>query len=138
MALGGGGGAGYTAGGNPSGSGTSLNIVGDHIYGNNNIDMSTDDNTVFFNHTNGAYYAVITIAAGRNMKSAAEITTRIILDGEECYEAKFDNGANNTLTMPFGTPFKMIIPPYSNFQVKFEANDAADTIGCTIQGRIYA
>ena len=32
MALRGGGGAGNVAGGNPSGIGTSLNYVGDHVY----------------------------------------------------------------------------------------------------------
>ena len=138
MPLVGGGGAGNTAGSNPSGTGTSLNIIGNHIYGNNNVTMSSGETTVFFNHTNGAYYAVIEIAAGRNMKSAAEITTTVILDGEECYDAKLDNGVANTLTMPFGTPFKMIIPPYSNFQLKFLSGDDADTIGCTVQGRIYA
>ena len=138
MALIGGGGAGNVAGGaNPSGTGSSLNIVGDHIFGNNNL---TANNTAvtMFNHTNGAYYAVISIAAGRNMKSSAEVTTIAELDGENCYEAKFDNGITSTLTMPFGTPFEMIIPPFSNFQLKFEVNDAEDTIGCTIQGRIYA
>ena len=123
---------------NPVGTGSSLNVIGNHIYGNNNLAMSSGDTTTFFNHTNGAYYAVITIAAGRNMKSAAEITTTVILDGEECYDAKFDNGVASTLTMPFGTPFKMIIPPYSNFQLRFTTDDAGDTIGCTIQGRIYA
>ena len=137
MPLVGGGGAGNTAGSNPSGIGTSLNVIGDHIYGNNNATINNTD-IIMFNHTNGAYYAVITIAAGRSMKSGAEITTTVILDGENTYQAKFDNGVANTLTMPFGSSFKMIIPPYSNFQLKFEANDAQDTIGCTIQGRIYA
>ena len=138
MPLVGGGGAGNIAGSNPSGIGSSLNIIGDHIYGNNNVDMSSGETAVFFNHTNGAYYAVITIAAGRNMKSAAEITTTVVLDGENCYEAKLDNGITATGTMPFATPFKMIIPPYSNFQLKFLSGDDADTIGCTVQGRIYA
>lgn len=138
MALVGGGGAGNVAGSNPAGTGTSLNVIGDHIYGNNNIAISAEDTVTLFNHTNGAYYAVITIAAGRNMKSGAEITTTVILDGEQCYDAKLDNGVANTLTMPFGSPFKMIIPPYSNFQLQITANDDGDTIGCTIQGRIYA
>jgi hypothetical protein len=137
MPLVGGGGSPNVAGSNPAGTGTSLNIVGDHIFGNNNLTANNASITMF-NHTNGAYYAVISIAAGRNMKSSAEITTIAELDGENCYEAKFDNGITSTLTMPFGTPFEMIIPPYANFQLKFEVNDAEDTIGCTIQGRIYA
>jgi len=122
---------------NPVGVGTSLNVVGDHIFGNN---QATIDNSTFtmFDHTNGAYYAIIEIAAGRNMKSSAEITTTVVMDGEEGYEAKFDNGITATLTMPFGTPFKVLIPPYSRFQLKFEVNDAADTVGCTVTGRIYA
>jgi len=122
---------------NPVGIGTSLNVIGDHIFGNN---QATIDNTSFtmFDHTNGAYYAVIEIAAGRNMKSSAEITTTAIIDGENGYEAKFDNGITASLTMPFGAPMKILIPPYSRFQLKFEVNDAADTVGCTITGRIYA
>jgi len=76
---------------NPVGVGTTLNIIGNHIYGNN---QATIDNTdlIMFDHTNGAYYAIVEIAAGRNMKSAAEVTTTVIMNGEETYEAKFDNG----------------------------------------------
>jgi hypothetical protein len=40
--------------------------------------------------------------------------------------------------MPFGSMMKVLIPPYARFQLQFEANDAADTIGCTITGRVYA
>jgi len=122
---------------NPVGVGTTLNIIGNHIYGNN---QATIDNTdlIMFDHTNGAYYAIVEIAAGRNMKSAAEVTTTVIMNGEETYEAKFDNGITSSLTMPFGTPMKVLIPPYARFQLQFEGNDAADTVGCTITGRIYA
>jgi len=122
---------------NPVGTGTSLNVVGDHIFGNNQA-VVDNSSIIMFDHTNGAYYAVVEIAAGRNMKSTAEVSTTVIMDGEEGYESKFDNGITSSLTMPFGAPMKVLIPPYARFQLQFEANDAADTIGCTITGRIYA
>ncbi len=123
---------------NPVGIGTSLNTVGNHIFGNNNITMAQDTDTTFFDHTNGAYYAIIEIAAGRNMKSGAEVTTTVVIDGEDTYEAKFDNGVANTLTMPFGSPMKVLIAPFSRFQLVIRASDAVDTIGVAITGRIYA
>jgi hypothetical protein len=123
---------------NPTGIGTSLNTVGNHIFGNNNISMAQDTDTTFFDHTNGAYYAIIEIAAGRNMKSSAEVTTTVIIDGETSYEAKFDNGVTASLTMPFGAPMKVLIAPFARFQLVIRASDAVDTIGATITGRIYA
>jgi len=122
---------------NPVGTGTALNVIGEHIFGNNQASLDNAAITMF-DHTNGAYYAIIEIAAGRNMKSSAEVSTTIKINGEEGYEAKFDNGITSTLTMPFGSPFKVLIPPFARFQLIFEANDAQDTIGCTITGRIYA
>ena len=121
-----------------SGTGNSLNIVGDHIYGNNNASVADGATATFIDHTNGAYYAVIEIAGGRNMKSTAEISTIVELDGQECYDAKLDDGTTASLTMPFGAPFKMLIPPYSHFQLKFKADNDAAVIGITVVGRIYA
>ena len=122
---------------NPSGTGTSLNVIGNHIFGNNNLDLTQDVDTTFFRHTNGPYYCIIEIAAGRNMKSGAEVTTRLVIDGENTYEAKFDNGVTNTLTMPFSTPMKIMVGPYSKIEIIFRANDATDTIGCSVTGRVY-
>jgi len=123
---------------NPVGVGTSLNIVGDHIFGNNFSVIAGGTDFTVFDHTNGAYYAIVEIAAGRNMKSGAEITTTINIDGEDSYVAKLDNGASNTLTMPFGTPMKVLIPPYSRFKLIIRADDADDNVGVVVTGRIYA
>jgi len=123
---------------NPVGIGTSLNTIGNHIFGNNQIVCGANTDNTFFDHTNGAYYAIIEIAAGRNMKSGAEITTTVQIDGEDSYEAKLDNGTSNTLTLPFGAPFKVLIAPFSRFKLIIRADDAEDTVGITVVGRIYA
>ena len=123
---------------NPVGIGSSLNVVGNHIFGNNQSLVSANTDFTFIDHTNGAYYAIIEIAAGRNMKSGAEITTTINIDGEDSYVAKLDNGVANTLTMPFGAPMKVLIPPFARFKLVIRADDADDTVGVIITGRIYA
>jgi hypothetical protein len=132
------GGGNPVGGSNPVGIGQSLNVIGNHMYGTNRIVCSANTNNTFFDHTNGAYYAIIEIAGGRNMKSGAEITTTVNIDGEDSYEAKFDNGTANTLTMPFGAPFKVLIAPFSRFKLIIRADDAEDTVGITVTGRIYA
>ena len=123
---------------NPVGIGTSLNVVGNHIFGNNKSLISANTDFTVIDHANGAYYAIIEIAAGRNMKSGAEITTTVQIDGEDSYEAKLDNGTSNTLTLPFGAPFKVLIAPFSRFKLIIRADDAEDTVGITVVGRIYA
>jgi len=123
---------------NPVGIGTSLNVIGDHIFGNNESQIPANEDFTFFDHTNGAYYAIIELAAGRNMKSTAEITTTINIDGEDGYIAKFDNGVSASLTMPFGAPMKVLIPPFARFKLIIRADDATDTVGVTAVGRIYA
>ena len=123
---------------NPVGIGTSLNTIGNHIFGNNFAIISANSDFTVFDHANGAYYAIVEIAAGRNMKSGAEITTTINIDGEDSYVAKLDNGVNNTLTMPFGAPMKVLIPPFSRFKLIIRADDADDNVGVVVTGRIYA
>jgi len=123
---------------NPVGVGTSLSVVGNHIFGNNQALIPGNSDFTFIDHTNGAYYAIIEIAAGRNMKSGAEITTTVNIDGEDSYVAKLDNGVANTLTMPFGSPMKVLLPPNSRFKLIIRADDADDTVGVVITGRIYA
>jgi hypothetical protein len=123
---------------NPVGIGTSLNTIGNHIFGNNKIVCDANTDNTFFDHTNGAYYAIIEIAGGRNMKSGAEITTTVNIDGEDSYIAKFDNGISASLTMPFGAPFKVLIAPFARFKLIIRADDASDTVGITVTGRIYA
>jgi len=139
MALVGGGGSPNVSGGaNPAGVGTSLNVIGNHIYGSNKVIVSQGVNKTFFDHSNGNYYALVNIAAGRNMKASSEVTVTIILNGETNYYAKLDNDPGNTLVLPFAAPMQFLIPPNSRFQLKFLAEDADAEIGAIVTGRVYA
>ena len=44
---------------NPVGIGTSLNTIGDHIFGNNFSVISANTDFTMFDHANGAYYAIV-------------------------------------------------------------------------------
>ena len=130
-------------GGGPIGSSNSfvgpqqaLELVGDHAYAYNVLDVN-DATATFMEFTTGNYYFVGTIQMGRNMKSAAETEFQLKFNDQFVYRAKFDNGVSATLVMPTQAPLPVIIPAYTKVSLVCEVLDAADTIALAISGRIY-
>jgi len=132
------GGANPVGGSNPSGVGTSLNYVGNHCYANSGaVAITSGDTATLLNFTTGSKYIMATITGGRNMKATAETFTKILLDDQEVFRSKYDNGAGQTLVPPFNTNIYMLIPPYTKFVLTCAPEDANETISIILVGEVY-
>ena len=136
--AGGGGGGGIVGVGNTfTGPAEALEVYGDHAYAYSGVKSINNATATFLEFTTGNYYFVGTIMGGRNMKSTAESTIIIYFNGGIVYQAKFDNGASQTLVIPFSAPGHLIIPAYTVVKVELEVNDAPDNLSLALTGRIY-
>jgi len=136
MALIGGGGAGNVAGGNPSGTGTSLNYIGDHCYANSGIvtvENSADAGTTLLTFTLGNSYIVAELHIFNNQASALDDFIHVIMDGQLIVKARYQNA--NELHQD--QPLKVLIPPYSKFEVKASTSGATPEFTAILTGRVY-
>jgi len=136
MALVGGGGAGNTAGSNPTGTGQSLNYIGDHAHGNSGIITTASGSsadTIAFKFTTGNSYFVGTLSIQSDESAGNVHYVTAALDGSIILSWKWDLSASSLAT---DWPQPILIPPYTNVEVKV---GAGDTVEFTAQlvGRVY-
>ena len=139
------GGAGNVSGSNPTGTGTSLNYIGDHAYATTGtIDSTTTAVTVLRFATANNYlvgnffYAGAVNTAGSGTITQGEIGCMIIeFNSEVIINAKVDSGGENS---PFSDTVPILIPPNTEVTVKHLADGASGTKLATIifSGRSYA
>jgi len=138
MALLGGGGSPNVSGGNPSGTGSGLNYIGEHVYAMSGAIAADNSNTTLLDFTTGGQaYIVAEIQIGSETGSADDFRYSILFNGETI----MDNYANNTSqTHPnFAYPFKVIIPAETRVTIKADnqASATARNTYCTLMGRVY-
>ena len=137
MALIGGGGAGNVSGGNPSGTGASVNYIGNHVYatsGEITVENSADAGTTLLDFTIGNSYIMAEIHAFNSQASALDDFVHVLIDGEIVCNARYQNA--NELHQD--QPLKILIPPYSRFQYKASTSGATPTWTIILTGRVYA
>ena len=137
MALIGGGGVGNVSGGNPSGTGGSLNYIGEHVYGYSGIISITNvEQSLMEFTTSGSAYIVAKVQFSYANAAGDDYLYKIYLDNQIIQS--YVNAAGTT---QYGDDvLNILIPPES--KVKFTAaniTDSSDQQQCvSIVGRIYA
>ena len=135
MALIGGGGAGNVAGGNPSGTSSGLNYIGNHVYAHsgsinvNNIDTTLLDFTIA-----GNQYITAKITIGSKAGHGDDMNMQILINGELIYSSY-----EALVSMPTQNPLNILLPPESRIVVKARnVGSATDrAMECVILGRVY-
>lgn len=134
------GGAGNVTGGNPSGTGTGLNYIGNHAYAYSGAiqvaQQSVPGVTLLQFSTAYESYLDCTVMLGRRDFSGDDISFTIIINGENAYSAGFTGH-----TVPgLANPIYMILPPNSNITIAARNVSANTDRECyaIISGRVYA
>lgn len=129
-------GSGNTVSSNPSGTGTSLNYVGDHAYGYSGAVAVANSDITLLKWNMGPQYLVGTFQplymsdANVNddyyfrIEMDGEIIASVIIDGARVYS-------------PY-EEFDIIIPAYARIQVIAKNNESnTNNVGAMITGRVY-
>ena len=130
------GGAGNTAGSNPSGTGTSLNYIGDHCYASSGIVSVNNVESELLKFSTGNEYirAIIQFNGGAS-GGGDNYAYRVKYDSQIVQEYVTNN---NTDDAP-NQKLNLIIPPYTN--VECTAQNVTDTSGndqiVSLSGRVY-
>jgi len=142
MALIGGGGAGNVAGGNPSGTGSSINYVGNHLYGFSGLQQINTVEVPHMDFSIGAHYvmAVFTLQGGTKPDDPATGKSSVFtikLNDEIITSPKVDSAVEG---MPSVIDVPILLPPYCRIIVTCQS--PATTVGIftavIITGRVYA
>jgi len=138
MPLVGGGGSANTAGGNPTGTGSSLNYIGDHCYAISGDVNTTGSSTALaiLDFTTGAQYIDAKIMFGLNHDTGDNLGFKVLLNGEVAAGYEITGGVGDAQASNY-IPF--LIPPFSHIQCTIQ-NDSSSTgrpIHCHIVGRVY-
>jgi 3-polyprenyl-4-hydroxybenzoate decarboxylase len=142
--VGGGGSPNVSGGANPSGTGSGLNYIGNHVYAYSGTFASTNSATTMLNFTTGNQYirgnmtcnAAIDFDTG-NIDSGVSSGFRIKLDGQIIALLKTDSGSED---MPSNSIQEMLIPPHSIVTVERIASGTNSSFlnSVTFTGRVYA
>ena len=137
MALVGGGGAGNVAGSNPSGTGTSLNYIGNHAYAYSGAITTTTASsaaTTYLDFTTGNEYVVGTFHWLEAYTGNADRHIDILINGESVMAGTADDSANQL----YAQPIKILLPSYSKVTVKYGISGQTIPVTWVMVGRIYA
>jgi len=135
MALAGGGGAGNTS--NPSGTGTSLNTVGDFAYAYSGIVTVANTATSMLTFTTGNFIVDAKVQFSCSTGTGDDFEYTVELDGQEIYQMELSAPLQMRDIMD---PIRLIIPPYSKVSVIIQNVSSTTAVdhGTTLIGRVYA
>ena len=130
------GGAGNVTGGNPSGTGTALNYIGNHCYAYSG-DISVGGSlTTMLEFTTAEQYIVGTYQIHGLLAQigANQLQLEVIMNGESITHTFWDSAQDNL------NPFEngILIPPYTKvtFQLA-QASSGDKNMQITLMGRVY-
>ena len=141
MALIGGGGAGNVAGSNPTGTGGSLNYIGDHCYAySGGFGATTTAQTTLEFETGGQYIVGEMLTLGGvafDTTGGLKSAFRISINGEVVAVTLIDNQTDHSTS---NNSIPMLLAPYSRVKVEVDSDDTnANVLSTTIfTGRVYA
>jgi hypothetical protein len=121
---------------NTASTGLSLNIIGNHAYafsGKVTDATSGAANTILLDFTTGGSYFLGMLNFTDDHVAADNIFFSVTLNGSIVVDLAYKSGAagNDSLN-----PWEILIPPFSNVQVKFGATSSVDGTAWLV-GRIY-
>jgi len=137
MALVGGGGAGNIAGSNPAGTGTSLNYIGDHVYGYSGLQTIDDNETSLLEFSLGNEYVVAKVQFNYPTGTGDNFLYKVYFNEEVVQSYEIDHSA---LYGYQNSVIHLVIPSYT--KVKLTADNVGSSTGrpqiASITGRLYA
>ena len=136
MPLIGGGGAGNVAGGNPAGTGTSVNYIGDHAYAYSGAITTTTASsaaTTYLDFSTGNEYIVGTFHWLEAYTGNANRFIDIQINGESVMAGQADDSANQL----YAQPIILLLPPFSRVTVKYGIGGQTIDVTWIMTGRVY-
>lgn len=133
----GGGQAGFGSGGSFTGAAEALEIIGDHCYaysGEVQDAASGSAATTMLKFTSGNYYSIVLIGFSCDQTGGDHVHLDLLLNGSIIYSSVWDDGNANWGN---GTPIDLLIPSYSEFEMKWGINSVTKSAAASIVGRIY-
>jgi len=136
MALVGGGGAGNTAGSNPTGTGTSLNYIGDHCYAYSGSIAPTGggsaDTTALLFTTGNSYAMVEVNWTCISTSATADQYFQILFNNEVIFNSIAEDDESATGQ----SPLTLLIPSYTKVEIKVGI-PSSDPFTVLVAGRVY-
>jgi len=139
MALIGGGGAGNVAGGaNPTGTGNTLNYIGNHAYANSGTYEATTSSQTVLEFTTGNNYIVGTLQLNSAIQfsnvSLRQTAAKISYDSQTV--ALIVGSAEDA---PVSQATDILIPPFTNVKIEVisAVDDSDNFVTVSIVGRVY-
>ena len=140
MALVGGGGAGNTAGGNPSGTGSSLNYIGDHAWGNSGQIQATAE-TVGLDFTSAAnQYIVGTMTAlfdCGSIEGGNQFGYVVTFDGQIVCDTTREALDDDRIDSPLPAQVDLLIPPSTRVVISAQTSGGQLDMTFNFVGRVY-
>ena len=125
-----------TGGANPSGTGSSINYIGNHCYANSGpvtVEDNSSGNTTLIDFTTGNAYIVATLHMFNNQANALDDFVRVLLDGQEIINARYTGSTE----FHQDQPTRVLIPPFSRFQIKASCDDSPIKFSAVLVGEVY-
>ena len=127
-------GGGNPVGGNPAGIGTSINSIGNHVYGYSGlVDCSTALTRLLKFATGNSYLKVKFNPVYFTETTGENAVWEIFIDGQVIYHVEATSSSDYT---PF-TEIEIVIPSYAEVEIKAKAASGNRNLGCIIAGRVY-
>jgi len=138
MALIGGGGAGNVAGGNPSGTGTSLNYIGNHCWAySGEAQADNAPGTTFLEFDTGNSYLLVNVNCYNTVDDSTKINFEFTLNSEIIFQYT-QEGRAASIGIHMGQGNEILLPPYSKFKVTGITPGSVTNAAVTLSGRVYA
>ena len=142
MALVGGGGAGNVAGGNPAGTGTTLNYIGDHCYAFSGMFAPATSEYTMLNFSTGSEYSLAKLTVSGAIDNAdpenGGVTVfTVTINSQEVMRIKVDTSLED---MPTMETMPILLEPHSKIEVTAidSITVATRKTSASIVGRVYA
>ena len=139
MPLVGGGGAPNVAGGNPTGTGSGLNYVGDYAYAMSGQISADDNETTLLKFSTQSGFIVANVQFNSMNELAQECEYRIYINNEVIQNFLAGNNAPDYRGKP-NNSIEILIPSFSSVKMTAKNNDDSSALAnqvVTVVGRVY-
>jgi len=123
---------------NTASTGLNLNVISDHAYaysGNITTSGTGSANTITAQFTTGSYYFVGTVSAQNDSTGDVTSFLAVSLNGTDVIDIRFDAASISAISLDF--PIPIIIPPYTEVEMKVGINSGSNVWTSQFVGKIY-
>jgi archaellum component FlaG (FlaF/FlaG flagellin family) len=130
------GGGNPVAGSNPSGTGSNLNYIGNHVYAHSgSVAVNNSDVTLLEFSVAANQYITAKITIGSKAGTGDDLSYAVIIDGEQVYSAY-----EALVNMPTQNALNILLAPGSKVQIQARNLGSASgrEVEVVLVGRVYA